>query len=67
MTCRDVIEVLADYLAGALPARARRAVESQLASCDDCARYLRSYELTMALARDAYRPASRSGLRPDPT
>lgn len=54
MTCRDVTLVLADYLAGDLGVAERRAVEAGLAACDRCRRYLRGYELTIALARDAY-------------
>ena len=53
MTCRDVTDVLGDYVAGDLGVAERRAVEARLAACDHCRRYLRGYELTIALVRDA--------------
>jgi anti-sigma factor RsiW len=38
--CRDVVELLSDYLDGALDDVTRRAVESHLAGCQGCARAL---------------------------
>ena len=38
--CRDVVEVLSDYLDGALDDDTKRVVETHLASCEGCDRAL---------------------------
>jgi anti-sigma factor RsiW len=53
MTCREATEFLESYLAGELAPEARRRFEAHLAHCRDCVEYLRSYETTVLLARDA--------------
>lgn len=53
LTCRDVTGFLADYLAGELAAGVRDSFEAHLADCPDCVAYLRQYETTVRLARDA--------------
>jgi anti-sigma factor RsiW len=40
MTCRQVVQLLTDYLEGALPAADRRRVEEHLAGCDGCTAFL---------------------------
>ena len=54
MTCRELIEFLADYLSGELPAEERRLFEEHLAECPDCVAYLETYEATIRLGRDAF-------------
>jgi anti-sigma factor RsiW len=54
LTCREVADFVADYRANELPARARSLFEEHLAECPDCVAYLRSYEGTVRLAKDAY-------------
>ena len=51
MTCRELVEFLADYMAGELPAKVRRVFEAHLADCPECVTYLRSYADTVRLAR----------------
>src|SRR5437667_19402 len=51
MTCRALIEFLADYLAGDLPAEVRRVFEAHLGECPECVTYLRGYADTVRLAR----------------
>ena len=51
MTCRELIEFLADYLAGDLPAEVRRVFEAHLGECPECVTYLRGYADTVQLAR----------------
>ena len=51
MTCRDLVEFLADYLDGDLPAEVRRVFEAHLAECPECATYLRGYADAIRLAR----------------
>src|SRR5262249_62261503 len=54
LTCRELTDFLADYLAGELGADERAVFQRHLAACPDCTAYLRSYEATVRLARDAY-------------
>ncbi len=51
MTCRELIEFLADYLAGDLPAEVRRVFEAHLGDCPECVTYLRGYADAIRLAR----------------
>jgi anti-sigma factor RsiW len=51
MTCRELVEFLADYLDGDLPAEVRRVFETHLADCPECATYLRGYADAIRLAR----------------
>jgi hypothetical protein len=54
LTCRELVELLADYLASELGRDARPVFEGQLAECRDCLAYLRSYAETMRFAKHAY-------------
>ena len=54
MTCREFADVLADYLSGDMPAPTRRVFEEHLAICENCQKYLRSYEETVKLGRRAF-------------
>jgi hypothetical protein len=54
LTCRELVEVLADYLASELGRDARSVFEGHLVECRDCLAYLRSYAETMRLAKHAY-------------
>jgi anti-sigma factor RsiW len=40
LACRDVVELLSDYLDGALDDGSREAVEAHLAACEGCGRAL---------------------------
>jgi anti-sigma factor RsiW len=40
MTCREVVQLLTDYLEGALTANDRARVEEHLAGCDACTAFL---------------------------
>ena len=54
LTCREVADFLAGYLAGALGAQARSLFDRHLAECPDCVAYVRSYAKTMRLTNEAY-------------
>ena len=54
LTCRELVDFLADYFAGELGLDARSAFEGHLVGCPDCAAYLRSYAETIRLAKHAY-------------
>jgi anti-sigma factor RsiW len=56
MTCRELADFLTEYLDGSLPAPLRSAFEAHLANCPECVRYLRSFEMSVALCRSAREP-----------
>lgn len=55
MTCRELIEILADYVDGAMPAHLATDLERHLADCDACRAYLATYRATRALGAAAGR------------
>src|SRR5262249_40396279 len=54
LTCRELVDVLADSFAGELDAEERSNFEGHLATCRDCVIYLRSYAMVMRLVQVAY-------------
>lgn len=59
-TCREVIDLLAEYCDGALGPAEREALAAHLAACPPCVDFLHTYEATPRLARaalDAKMPA----------
>ena len=54
MTCREFIELLADYADGKLGHQARSVCEDHLEICRSCADYLDSYRSTTELGRRVY-------------
>lgn len=53
LTCRDATEFLAAYIDGGLEAEQRALFEEHLRECPDCRTYLRQYETTIHLAKEA--------------
>ena len=53
MTCRELIDFLANYLDDELRPTARTEFERHLNDCPDCVDYLRSYEETIKLGTGA--------------
>ena len=49
LICREVIDLLTDYVEDALPEQERRRVEAHLASCDGCTTYLEQMRETIRL------------------
>jgi anti-sigma factor RsiW len=47
-TCREVVELVTDYLEGTLPAGVRRAMDDHLAGCDGCTNYLDQIRATIS-------------------
>jgi anti-sigma factor RsiW len=47
LTCRDVVELLADYLDDALADSGRRRVDAHLDTCPDCAAYVGQFRHTI--------------------
>lgn len=57
MTCREVVEFLAEYRSGALPAAQRAVFDRHVEGCPECVAYLKSYEETVQLGRAAFAQA----------
>jgi predicted anti-sigma-YlaC factor YlaD len=55
VTCREVVDTLADYLSGEIRDVERERVESHLGECLDCRHYLDGYRETIRASRAAYR------------
>lgn len=59
LSCQEVVELVTDYLEGALPADERRRFEEHLGTCDGCRRYLDQMRATMCVTGEL-RPADLS-------
>jgi anti-sigma factor RsiW len=55
LACKELVELVTDYLEGALPARRQRAIEHHLAQCDGCTVYVEQMRETRRLT-GALRP-----------
>jgi anti-sigma factor RsiW len=66
LACQELVEVVTDYLEGALDRRSRRRFEAHLAACDGCEAYLEQIRTTIALSgrlrADALTPELRAAL-----
>ncbi len=49
LVCRQVVELVSDYLEGALPRSERRRFERHLAGCEHCSEYLAQMRATIRL------------------
>lgn len=49
MKCKKVVELMTDYLEGALSASDRTKFEQHIAGCDGCTEYLRQLRQSIAL------------------
>jgi anti-sigma factor RsiW len=50
LVCQELVELVTDYLEGALPRRQRRRLEAHLADCPHCTEYLAQMRATIRLA-----------------
>ena len=50
MPCRELVEVITDYLEDALTERDRLRMDEHLAECDACRDYVEQFRQTIALA-----------------
>ncbi len=50
LTCREVVELVTDYLEGVLSSFDQRRFEAHLATCPDCPEYVRQIKLTIDLS-----------------
>jgi len=53
MTCREAIDVLADFVDGVMPPELVAELERHLAGCDPCRAFLATYRKTRALGAAA--------------
>ena len=51
MTCREIVELLIDFLDNELPDERRRRLEAHLSLCEPCLNYLETYKVTIRLTR----------------
>jgi len=49
LTCRELVELVTDYLEDALPSAERARFESHLGACEDCATYVRQMRETLVV------------------
>jgi anti-sigma factor RsiW len=49
LSCQELVELVTDYLEGALDERDRRAFDAHLAACDGCTEYLEQMRTTIRL------------------
>ncbi len=47
LSCQELVELVTDYLEGALDVASERAFEQHIAGCDGCTEYLRQLETTI--------------------
>ncbi|MFQ5881479.1 MAG: anti-sigma factor family protein [Candidatus Methylomirabilales bacterium] len=52
ITCKEITNLLADYLEGSLDQQIVQALEAHLSGCRICDNFLRTYQTTTALLRD---------------
>lgn len=52
VTCRQVVELVSDYLDGALDPSVHAAVEEHLSACPGCLEYLSQMRITVGSLRD---------------
>jgi len=49
MTCKELVELITQYLEGTLPEEARLQMESHLSACEGCTHYLEQMRQTIFL------------------
>ena len=54
MTCREIIKLLDDYVAGELSTDRRKIFDDHLAICPACVNYLDTYRATISMGRAAF-------------
>ncbi len=51
MTCRELAELLCDYLDGALEEERCAWIRSHLEACPECVHFMQTYQLTIEVSR----------------
>jgi anti-sigma factor RsiW len=56
ITCQELVELVTDYVEGALGEQSRADFEAHLSTCPDCRAYVEQMRLTIRVVRElAYR------------
>ena len=63
LVCREFVDLVTDYLDGALPAAQRTRFEAHLAECDGCAGYLADFRALATSLREAPAPEADAATR----
>ncbi|HVW31190.1 MAG TPA: anti-sigma factor [Acidimicrobiia bacterium] len=50
LTCQEVVELVTEYLDGAMDSRRRARFEAHLTACSGCTAYLEQFRTTLAVA-----------------
>jgi anti-sigma factor RsiW len=56
LSCQELVELVTDYLEGALPKDDRHALEEHISGCDGCRDYVEQMRATIALAGEVRQP-----------
>jgi anti-sigma factor RsiW len=66
LSCQEIVELVTDYLEGAMDDELRASFEAHLAGCPHCTHYLEQMEATISVAgtitAEALTPEFRAGL-----
>jgi anti-sigma factor RsiW len=66
LTCQELVELVTDYLEGALPPEERARFDAHIAGCTGCRRYLaqirRTIDTLHHLTEETIQPAARDAL-----
>jgi anti-sigma factor RsiW len=62
VVCMSGVELLMEYMEGALPSEVRAAIEAHVAGCPRCEAFIASYRETPRIVRDATRIEMPAGL-----
>jgi len=66
MSCKELVELVTDYLEGRLPATVREQLEAHIALCDGCTAYIEQMRLTLSvlgrIPEETIEPAARDEL-----
>jgi hypothetical protein len=54
MNCRELVQFLADYLDGSMDPNLSRELEGHIDLCDSCLHFLRTYDTTRIITREAH-------------
>lgn len=54
MTCKELVELVTDYLEGTLPDDVRMRLEAHLSGCEGCTNYVEQMRQTIRLTGQAY-------------
>jgi len=49
LACQEMVELITDYLEGALPRAQRKRFEAHIAGCEHCSEYLEQMRITIRL------------------